>query len=550
MAQKIRLGDLLIDCNIITDEQLGEALKYQKEHGLKLGEALIEMGLTTEDDIIWAIGNQLGISQIYLSPDMVDPSVIGDITPEFAQEYRIMPLYKAGKDFSVCMVDPLDTRPIEYLETHYGVNVLVSICTSDLFNQTYEAIYGGANSVSGVAEGEMSTGAERSIERGMSSGMEGVEKIVNYMLGQAIKNKFDSIHSESSDKGVVVRFRNGSILGNQKELPTKIHAEVVARLKALANIPADLPPGPKFGHFHVNVSGNQINFQAVFYPTIDGEMFVLKLKDYNSIVSSQMSEDSKNAIKQLFVSSMKNHGVLYVTGPRESGRTTTLYCVLQGYDSETHKLVTIENPVALSMPLTTQIQVGQNGIKTQNEALQLAMMIDSDVIYLDSVGDNRIIDEIGYAAIGGKTVFTTFLACDAPSAAVKLLSTGADPIVMASSLCGIANQRLVKTLCPKCKKAAAIPPELLELVSDEDKEKQIFKPVGCEACGNTGYAGKTLIVEYLPATAKLREMFREKSTYSDFRTYCKEQGIKNTEEQALELVLKGEVSADEFMRLF
>ncbi len=380
--------------------------------------------------------------------------------------------------------------------------------------------------------------------------MEGVEKIVNYMLGQAIKNKFDFIHTEPSDKGVVIRFRNGSLLGNQKEIPLKVHNEVITRLKTLANIPESIMPGPKFGHFHVNVSGNQISFQAVFYPTISGEMFLLKLKDYNSIVSSQMSETSKNAIKQLFISSVKNHGVLYVTGPRESGRTTTLYCVLQGYEAETHKLVTIENPVALSMPFTTQIQIGQNGINSQNEALQLAMMIDSDVIYIDSVEDNRVIDEIGYAAIGGKTVFTTFLACDAASAAVKLLGTGADSVVMASSLCGIANQRLIKTLCPKCKQAAQIPPELAELLSDNDKSKQIFKAVGCEACGNTGYSGKTLIVEYMPATAKLRQMFRDNKTYADFRNYTKEHGIKTVEEQALDLVLKGEVSADEFMRLF
>ena len=263
-----------------------------------------------------------------------------------------------------------------------------------------------------------------------------------------------------------------------------------------------------------------------------------------------MDKASRDAITMLYESSVKNHGVLYVTGPRKSGRTTVLYCILQGYDAETRKLVTIENPVTSSLPITTQIQVGQNGINTQSEALKLAMMLDSDVIYIDSAEDNKIVDEIGYAAIGGKTLFTTFLACDASSAAVKLLQSGADPVVLASSLCGIANQRLIRTLCPHCKKPDTMPPEILELVNDGDKKKPIYKACGCEACHNTGYAGKTLVVEYMPATAKFRQMFRANMKYDNFKSYAKEAGIKSVEEQALDLLLKGEVSADEFMRLF
>ena len=162
---KKRLGDLLIDCNFITDEQLSQALSYQKQRGLKLGEALIEMELVTEDDIIWAIGNQLNISQISLTAEMVDEEIAKLITPEFSLEYKLMPLYQVGKDLNVCMVDPLDSRPIEYLESKFGVNVLISICTSELFEQTFATVYGSYEDKADVTQGEMAA-TEKNIEIG------------------------------------------------------------------------------------------------------------------------------------------------------------------------------------------------------------------------------------------------------------------------------------------------------------------------------------------------------------------------------------------------
>ena len=235
--EKKRLGDILIDCNLITDDQLKEALSFQKENGLKLGEALIQMGLVTEDDIIWALGNQLNISFIHLSPDIVSPEVVKLISADFAKDNRLIPLYKAGSDFSVCMVDPLDSRPIEYIEGKFGVTVSVSICTALDFIETYNAVYGPLE-VSNESEVEANaTEAEtKQMEQGIPKGMESSEKIINYILGQAIINKVDRIHFEPSDKGVLIRFRSNNILNRKIEIPVKVHHDVITRLKKLSQL--------------------------------------------------------------------------------------------------------------------------------------------------------------------------------------------------------------------------------------------------------------------------------------------------------------------------
>lgn len=548
---KKRLGDILIDCNLITDEQLKQALGFQRDKGIKLGEALSEMGLVTEDDIIWALGNQLNISFIHLNPDIVDNEVVKMVAPEFARENKLIPLYKAGNQLSVCMVDPLDSRPVEYLEGKYGVIISVSICTAFDFEQTYSAVYGPIDVQEKVATGEIDSTEKQTLERGIPKGMEGPEKVINYILGQAIINKVDRVHFEPSEKGVVIRFRSNNVLARKIEVPVKVHHEVISRLKKLSQL-GDKETGGEgvqIGHFRVTVANRQVNIQSIFYPTVNGEMVILKLSDLGSLIE-HMGRTGKLAIDELFKVALATHGVLYVTGPRESGRTTTQYCILNSYDSEARKLVTIENPVMASMPRTTQIQIGSGGINDGLAGLKLALMLDADVIYLDHLDSRELAEEAAFAGLGGKTVITSFLSYDVSSSIVKLMATGADPVVLASSLCGFVCQRLIRVLCSKCRQQGNLPEAMHELVEETDKSKVVFNAKGCDACNNTGYSGRTLITEFLPASPTLRQMIINRQTYQDFNSFARKQGVKSLEEKALEMVLNGETTADEFMRLF
>ncbi|MBU1108075.1 MAG: Flp pilus assembly complex ATPase component TadA [Candidatus Riflebacteria bacterium] len=550
-TQKKRLGDILIDCNLITDEQLKQALTFQRDKGIKLGEALSEMNLVTEDDIIWALGNQLNISFIHLNPDIVDTEVVKMVAPEFARDHKLMPLYKAGNQFSVCMVDPLDSRPIEFLEGKFGVQLSVSICTAFDFETTYSAIYGPVDVQQKVASGDIDSSEKQSLERGIPKGMESPEKVINYILGQAIINKVNRIHFEPSDKGVVIRFRTNNVLSRKVEVPVKLHHEIIGRLKKLSQLTEkDMQrEGVVIGHFRVTVSSRQINIQSIFFPTVNGEMVILKLSDFNSILE-QLGKAGKAAIEELVTSIKTTHGVLYVSGPRESGRTTTQYCILNSYDAETRKLIAIEDPVVATLSQVTQIQVGSGGIDNSLAGLKLALQLDADIIYLDHLGSKELAEEVSFAGLGGKTVLTSYLAHDASSSIIKLLETGADPVIVASSLCGFVCQRLIRVLCPNCKREADIPQAMVELVPEDSKDKKIFAQKGCEGCNNTGYIGKSLITEYLPATPTLRQMIVNRQNYQDFNSFARKQGIVSLEDKALAMVLAGETSADEFMRLF
>lgn len=549
-TQKKRLGDILIDCNLITEVQLKEALGFQKDKGIKLGEALTEMNLVTEDDIIWALGNQLNISFIHLNAGIVDNEVVQMVTPEFARDNRLIPLYKAGNQLSVCMVDPLDSRPIEYIEGKFGVQVSVSICTLFDFEQTYSVIYGPLDAGTKVSdELENATSEKPEMERSIPKGMEAPEKIINYILGQAIINNVDRVHFEPSEKGVVIRFRSNCVLFKKTEVPIKIHYEIISRLKKLSKLADDSESnkGILVGHFRVNVSSRLVNIQSIFYPTVNGEMVVLKLSDFSNI-SEKLGSRGKEEIKEISDFVKENHGVLFVTGPRESGRTTTNYCIIASYDSEKAKIVTVENPVEASIPTTTQIQVGNDGIESTIDGFKLAMMLDPDIVYVDNVSNGKIVEQISFACLGGKTVTTSFLAHDASSSLTKLMELKTDPVILATSLCGVVCQRLIRTLCSNCKEETEVAQDFASRLPES--VTKIFRAKGCESCDNTGYSGKTIITEFIPTSPTLKQMIINRQKYQDFYQFARKQGIKTIEEKALELVAAGETSVHEFLRLF
>jgi len=548
--QKKRLGDILIDCDLITAEQLQQALSYQREKNLKLGAALIDQGLVTEDDIIWALGKQLNISFIHLNANIVEPAVVKLIPAEYAKEYRMIPLYQSGNQLSICMVDPLESEAIENLGAKTQLSISVSICTRYDFEQTYAAIYGPLEGQEKV-EGDMAPADKQTMERGIPKGMESPDKVINYIIGQAIINKVDRIHFEPSEKGVLIRFRTCSSLTKKLEIPLKIHQEVISKLKIFSQISAAprTSPGMSVGHFKVTVSGRWINLQSMFYPTVHGEMVILKINDFSNL-GSQILKSSKSFLDQIAGNVKKNYGVLYITGPRESGRTTTHYHILNSFNLERTKIVAIEDPVQCTLSNITQIQVGQNGVGSIKEGLDLALLLDADVIYLDHLGDLPIVEDISFAGLGGKTVLTSFMAYDAPSSITRLLGFVQDPVVVATSLCGFLSQRLVRTLCSQCKSPAQFPPEFAERVAAVGEKPVCFTATGCEGCQLTGYSGRALINEFIPNSSTLRQMMISRQNYQQFYQFARKQEIPTLEDKALRLLSSGETSVDEFLRLF
>ncbi|MFZ2960838.1 MAG: ATPase, T2SS/T4P/T4SS family [Candidatus Ozemobacteraceae bacterium] len=556
--QKRRLGDLLQECNLISKEQCEQALAFQKGQGkgMKLGQALIELGIVTEDDIIWALGNQLNVSFIHLNADIVDKSVLMQLSPEFAHDHKMIPLYMSGNQFSVCMVDPLDVDAIEFVAIKTSKEVSVSICTHFDFETTFKAVYGPLE-VQDKVTNEITTTEKPAAdgpagsERAIPKGMETPEKVVNYILGQAIINKVDKIHFEPSEKGVVIRFRSCSTLTRKLEIPLKVHVEIIAKLKTLSQIAIvqGTNPGVTIGHFRVSISGRMVNVQSLFYPTVNGEMVILKLSDCGES-NSETIKRSKEFLNDIARFVQTNHGVLYVTGPHESGRTTTQYSILSAYDVDRVKIVTVEDPVQISHPRMTQIQIGQNGVVTMLEGLDLALKLDADLIYLDHLPEGRVAEEVAFAGLGGKTILTSFMAHDAASSIIRLLELVRDPVIVAMSLCGFLSQRLVRTLCSQCRATIEPDPDAMERLRSISESPTVFRAVGCEGCQKTGYTGRTLISEFIPTSPTLRQMMINRQNYQEFSQFARKEGIPTLEEQTLMLVAAGETTFDEFLRLF
>jgi type IV pilus assembly protein PilB len=550
---KKRLGDILIDCNLISEDQLKRALGYQRENGLKLGEALIKLELVTEDDIIWALGNQLNISFIHLNPQIVDPIVVKMISAEFAREHRVIPLYKSGNQLSICMVDPLESDAIEYIASTTRLDVSVSICTQFDFEQTFAAVYGPIEIQEKTVSPDASAEKEQ-LDKGVAKGMEGPEKVINYILGQAITGKVSKVHFEPSDKGVQIRFRTCSGLVRKLEIPVKIHQEIIAKLKTLAQIP--LPPGPAFavqnGHFRVSVSGRSISVHALFYPTVNGEMVVLQIS-YCGDDTRELVGSGVELLDQVKAHLQRNPGVLYISGPRESGRTFSGYYLTGSYDLNRYQAITVEYPVQANLAHITQIQVGSNGLKSSSEAFRLALQLDGDVILLDAPDDLGIYEDLAYAGLGGKTMLKTMTAHDAASTLQRVLSAFPDPLVIAHSCSGILSQRLVRVLCADCKKPYT-PTEdecqSLKGLEGVGGQGTWFQPQGCEKCLGTGYSGRTLVGEFVPSGSGLAQMIINKQSYQELYHFFRKQGIPSLLERVSQLIQRGETGFDEIHRLF
>lgn len=553
--EKKRLGDILIDCNLITQEQLSDALKFQREKGIKLGQALIDLKLVTEDDIIWALGNQLNISFIHLTPSSVNPTVIKIISPEFAREHRIIPLHKTGDQLSICMVDPLEVETIEILSSKTQMEVSVCICTRFDFEETYAAIYGPLE-VQHKAGGEIqSHDAQPTTDKGIPKGLEGPEKVINYILGQAVLNKVDKIHFEPAEKGVIIRFRTSSSLVRKLEIPFKVHQEIISKLKTLSQLGTSSSQSSSSaghvlaGHFRVTVSSKTINVQSLFYPTVNGEMVILKLSYYGENAGDVLDK-SKPFLDEVSQFLKEHHGVLYITGPYESGRTISSYYLLNRYDLEKTKIVTIENPVQTNFPKMTQLQIGQNAVTSFKQGFDLALLLDPDVIYLDGQNDPPFPEDLGFAGLGGKTVVASFMAHDAASSVVKVLGKAGDPLIVAHSICGFLSQRLIKKLCPNCKSSYEPFPEQLQQLKLTEGYGCFYQPVGCEACLHSGFIGRTLVAEFLPTSPALRHLMINRQSYQEFFHFTRKLEIPTLEECVIKLIVDGDTSFDEYQRLF
>ncbi|MFC1725045.1 type II secretion system ATPase GspE [candidate division KSB1 bacterium] len=551
-----KLGDILIAAGQINEEQLQKALDYQVKHKIALGKALKELGFVTEHDIIVALSDQLGIPYVSLSNYQLDPAVLSLVAENIARDNKLIPLFKIGNTLTVAMVDPLNVMILDELNRKTELEVEPSICTEDELNQTLDQYYGSKGTmdemINIIEETDEKESEEEVADIAMSEEADApIIKLVNLILVQSIKEKASDIHVEPDEEFLRVRYRVDGILREVFTQPKNLQNAIISRLKIMADLNIAEKRIPQDGRIQIKVENKDIDIRVSTIPTVNGENVVLRILDKSNVILNleDLGLTPRN-LKLLIALLKKPYGIIMVTGPTGSGKTTTLYSALSHLNSVDKNIITIEDPVEYRLGLIRQSQINPKAGLTFASGLRAFLRQDPDIIMVGEVRDAETANVAVQAALTGHLVLSTIHTNDAPGAVTRLVDMGVEPFLVSSSTAGIIAQRLIRRICPKCKEEYKPSESLLkELnIAYEGKKIMFFRGKGCRQCRDTGYKGRLAIFEILTLDDNIREMVLEKSSSIKIRNYALANGFKTLRHDGLLKALKGITSIEEIMR--
>lgn len=556
--RKKRLGDLLLDANIITHEQLMNALKKQKESGQKLGETLIDMGITTEMEIAQALHQQLEIDLIVLSDIMIEAEVIGLVKDEILRRYQVIPFeYKKDSPnvLRVAMANPLDIMAIDDIAIITNCQIEPVVATSQEIMAAIDRYYGNAE-VMKVAERYT---REREILLQVNSVQEGTNDdvenspivvLVRAIIEQGVRQRASDIHIEALEKNMRVRYRIDGVLDQGRFYNINLLPAITARIKILSGVDIAEKRKPQDGRMTMMVGRQEYDIRVSILPTVFGEKIVMRLTFKQALSRDKKELGFTQEEMQRFDHLLQNpHGIILVTGPTGSGKSTTLYTVISALNKSGVNIITVEDPVEANIDGINQVQVNPKAELTFASALRAILRQDPDIIMIGEIRDTETANIAVKASITGHLVASTLHTNSASATVTRLIDMGIEPYLLADALTGVIAQRLVRKLCPNCKrKHLANEYEKMKLGYKKDT-LYIYESVGCMKCNNTGYSGRTGIYEIMPITPRLRYAITEHSLSETINIIAIEEGMKTLRQRANELVLEGITSFDEMQRL-
>lgn len=550
-----RLGDLLIDSGLITQEQLQLALREQKRTGERLGRTLIKMGMVSEQDIMNVLEMQLGIPQIQLNK-LLDVELVRSFPEELIRRTRIVPVKKEGQRLIVALADPLNVVAQDDFRVATRLDITPMLTTESEIDQAISKAFAMADlerEFAGPAPEE--TGRPETIrisfQENMGAGEAPVIRLVNSIFAQAVNERASDIHIEPREKGLLVRFRVDGILRDILELPAQARIPVISRLKILSGMDIAERRLPQDGRLQLDFSGRSIDMRVSSLPTVYGEKIVLRLlyKSDQLFDLHQLGFSTHNL--ERFRSVLKAaYGLILLTGPTGSGKTTTLYAALRDISSAERNIITIEDPVEYLLPGVNQTQVNVRAGLTFATGLRAILRQDPDVIMVGEIRDTETAEIAVRAATTGHLVLSTLHTNDAVGAVGRLIDMGVDHFLVAASLLGVTAQRLVRLLCPYCKQPYQPGPEDRLLLGPHWQEGTVlYQPAGCPQCHHTGYKGRTGIHEVLLASGVLREMINNRRPHDVIKKQAAAEGMVLLQEDGIQKVLQGLTSLQEVMRV-
>lgn len=554
MAIKKRyLGALLIDIGMITHEQLDECLKVQKDTGEQLSKVLKTKGFVTEQQLMEILEFQLGIPSVSLDTETLSPKLAKYIPVSLARKHRMVPIKVENESLFIAMEDALDFIALEDARVVSGMEIVPRIASEQAIESAINKMYGNTSAETAIKELSEEGAAEKTGEETESADISNapIVRLVTSIFEQAVKAKASDIHVEPSENNVRVRMRIDGQLLQILTIPKKAQSAVITRLKIIGNMDIAEKRVPQDGRYRLMVNGNEIDVRMSSLPTVHGEKVVMRLLNKeNFLISKSNLGFSKENIKKFDALLNNPNGVILITGPTGSGKSTTLYAMLNELNNGTENIITVEDPVEYTVGGVNQVQVNSKAGLTFASGLRSILRQDPDIIMIGEIRDQETVEIAIRAAITGHLVLSTIHTNDAPGTISRLIDMGVPSYMLASSLVGIMAQRLVRKICPMCK--AKYVPSKIELSAaglPPSYSKEIYKGTGCSNCNSTGYRGRTAVHEILIIDRDVREMITAGASIEEIRDYAiSAQHMNTLAAECISLMAQGETTIEEVIK--
>jgi type IV pilus assembly protein PilB len=551
MKRKL-LGEILRDEGLISEEQLKAGLEKQKrEKGLKIGEALVALGAVTEEDVAKAVWQQRKIPYVDLDSYSLDPNVIELVPEKVARAYTALPLFKIGNALTVAMADPLNLIAVDDLRSKTGCEIEPVISTEGKITRCLDHYYRMDESISQLIEDVAARDDGKKDAADISEAP--MIKLANLIIQQAVRDGASDVHIEPGEKEISVRYRIDGVLQEIKKLPKSLHEAIASRFKVWGEIDIAKKRTAQDGRFFINADSKEIEVRLSTFPTIYGENLVMRILDPTATILELKSLGLPPAIFDSYMKLLKlPEGMVLVTGPTGSGKTTTLYASLGTISDPSLNIITIEDPVEYRLKQIRQTQVNPQAGVTFASGLRAILRQDPDVIMVGEIRDMETAQMATRAALTGHLVFSTLHTNDAPGAVSRLVDIGVEPFLISSGVAGVLAQRLARTICSSCKEPFVPPTEILEQfgIAKKAKGRKFYRGRGCQACRFSGYRGRLGIYELLLISDTIRDLINEKRSATEIRKAALKSGdLRTLFRDGLEKAAKGITTFEEVSRI-
>lgn len=558
MPKKETVINLLLSKKLVSQEQIAKAKDEMAKTGLSMEKSLERLGYITEEDIVNALAESMHVPYVDLKNYLIDTDIIKYIPEDIARKHKVIPIFKIGDTLTVAMANPGDILVLDEIRMRSRIPIVDSVLSTEHSIQAaIDQYYGVAGDLTDVIKTidrtrlPAMTSAEQNSKMLSKVAEEApVVKLVNLIMLKAIKEKASDIHIEPEEDVVRVRYRIDGILHEVFTHPKHLQSVISSRIKILSKMDIAETRKPQDGRIGLKMENKMLDLRVSTFPTIHGENIVMRILDKSSAILNLTSLGfSESDFKDFDKLIRMPYGIILVTGPTGSGKTTTLYAALSSINSLEKNIITVEDPVEYEIPLIRQMQVNVKAGLTFASGLRSILRQDPDIVMVGEIRDKETADMAIQASLTGHLVFSTLHTNDSASAFTRLIDMGVEPFLASSSLIAVLAQRLVRVICQHCKQKYTPEAAVLKDLGLKDGTQVLYKGKGCESCKNTGYAGRIGIYELLRVTDSIKKLVVARTGSGDIKKAAIREGMKTLRDDGMDKLKRGITTVEELLRV-